>query len=690
MPHAGLKLVPGVDTQETHVLNEEAGISISNYIRFFVDRNGLALVQPIGGWTPYVPNPFNPVSYGVIRALWAWENLNVKSWLAVGTDVFAGNGASNLVVIQNDNPALGVDITPQIVVVDYIAPNINAKIGSSYFNITGTFGPTVTNYDSIFLATPVSIAGVVLFGLYPCNPDNFSSTTSYDIQALDQLGNPEFANATTSLAVLPQFTTTAGTQVVNVYLPSYPYLVGTTFAVLTPTNVGGITLSGNYVVQTVVDANNFTIAAANTPTLNDSKPLNSGNLGIIFNYGNVTPGSSPFTAFNVAATDWFMDNYGQILITCPVQTANTYQIPYQPIYQWTPGQLNATVISQAPSYSAGFFVAMPQRQIVAWGTTQTGVPDPLLIRWCDIGNFTNWTDLVTNQAGAYRIPTGSKIVSAIQGPQQGIIWTDVDVWAMQYTGPPYVYGFNKIGTGCGLIARKACGSAGGVIYWMGFNQFYTLDGNGIQVLPCSIWDKVFQNLNTAYVQNIRIAINSLFNEVWWFYPSAASSNGENDSYVKINTELGTWNYGTLARSAWIDQSVLGRPIAAEPSTGYIYQHETSDFANGAIIPATFSTGYFAQADGDYKIFVDWIWPDMKWGQLNEGTPGPASVQISFYVKDYPSDTPQVFGPYTVTQATEYFYTRFRGRLMQVQISSGNGYFWRLGLIRYRYSIDGKI
>ena len=563
-------------------------------------------------------------------------------------------------------------------------------MGSSYFNITAFSTIPITNYDSVFLATPVSIGGVVLFGLYPCNPDNFSGPTSFDVQALDQLGNPQASNATTSLAVLPQFTTTSGTQTVNVYLPSYPYLLGTTFAVLTPTNVGGITLSGNYVLMTTVDTNNFTIQAASAATFNDSQPLNAGNIAVIFNFGSATPfAPNPFPPQQIAASDWFMDNYGQILVTCPVQAPNANNIPYQPLYQWTPGQINATVIPQAPSYCAGMFIAMPQRQIVAWGTTETGVPDPLLIRWCDVGNFTNWTDVVTNQAGAYRIPTGSKIVAGIQGPQQGIIWTDVDVWAMQYTGPPYVYGFNKIGTGCGLIAPKACGSAGGVIYWMGFNQLFTLDGNGIQILPCSVWDKVFQNLNTAYASKIRIAINSRFNEVWWFYPSAAST-GENDSYIKINTELGTWNYGTMPRSAWVDQSVLGPPIAADPVNGYIYQHETSDFADGAILPATFSTGYFAQAEGDYKIFVDWIWPDMKWGQLSEGTPGPASIQISFYVKDYPSDTPQQFGPYTVSQATEYFYTRFRGRLMQVQVSSLNGYFWRLGLIRYRYSIDGKI
>ena len=48
MPHASLKLVPGVDQNRTTALNE-AAISESNLIRFVPDRNGLGLPQKIGG-----------------------------------------------------------------------------------------------------------------------------------------------------------------------------------------------------------------------------------------------------------------------------------------------------------------------------------------------------------------------------------------------------------------------------------------------------------------------------------------------------------------------------------------------------------------------------------------------------------------------------------------------------------------
>jgi hypothetical protein len=153
------------------------------------------------------------------------------------------------------------------------------------------------------------------------------------------------------------------------------------------------------------------------------------------------------------------------------------------------------------------------------------------------------------QAGSYRIPTGSKIVAGIQGPQQGLLWTDLDLWAMQYVGAPFVYGFNKIGSNCGAIALHAVGQLNSDIYWMSQKQFFHLSNGGVQAIPCSVWDAVFQNLKSGndanglpYTNRICCAVNSQFNEVMWFYPSATET-AKTTSYVKYNTVMqciGLW------------------------------------------------------------------------------------------------------------------------------------------------------
>jgi len=88
------------------------------------------------------------------------------------------------------------------------------------------------------------------------------------------------------------------------------------------------------------------------------------------------------------------------------------------------------------------------------------------------------------------------------------------------------------------------------------------------------------------------------------------------------------------------------------------------------------------------VFIDQMWPDMKWNDYNQST--SASVQITFYGTNYPGDTPTAYGPYTVTKSTEYISTRIRARLLAFSVSSQDlGTFWRLGNMRYRFQPDGK-
>jgi hypothetical protein len=505
-------------------------------------------------------------------------------------------------------------------------------------------------------------------------------------------------------------------------------VIGSYFPLLIPITVGGITLQvASYPIQKIIDANRFTIYAQNVATSVATATLNSGNVRMIYNVGGIpiTTQSGYGTPFRATpgfgygkpdvmtagfgyglggavpaipgtpafANDWALDNWGSTLLASP-EGAVIDGIPVSGIYAWTPDQGTTVValIPEAPPVNDGFFVAMPQRQIVTWGSSFDGVQDPLLIRWCDVNDYTTWTATITNQAGSYRVPKGSRIVGAIQGPQQGLIFTDLAVWAMQYISQPYIYSFNEIGNGCGLIAQKAATSLNGTVYWMSHRQFFQLSGGGVQPIPCPIWDIVFQSIDRRFYDKIRIAPNSMFSEVSWFFTSVNSPNQENDSYVKFNYVLNVWDYGTLSRSAWIPQSVIGAPLGAipDPTSGknYVYQHEISPDADGQVLNSWCTTGYFALSDGDNKIFVDEIWPDMKWGQYG-GTPN-ATVSFTFGATDFPNVAPTQFGPFSFTSADTYTTPRLRARLLQVTISSNDlGSFWRLGGMRYRMAPDGK-
>jgi hypothetical protein len=614
----------------------------------------------------------------------------------VAGTVYAGDGLS--VIYNGARQAL----TPTGFTQD-VAVDVDTTSGSPTAQITAA-GSEINAYDAVYIKTQIAVGGLILFGVYPAG--FVDGLNAFTVSAVNALGNSVNATSTvTAGGAVPSFDFVSGSAIVTVTLTAHGYSAGDTFPILVPLTSSGVTLSGNYTILTVPTANTFTIRGNTSASGTATASLNGGlaqyeyfvspgpvPTGTGFGVGGfgvggfgvgTAPAASASLAVPISTTDWTLDNWGEVLIACPVGGA---------IYSWGPtnGQPVASVIESAPPVNDGVFVAMPQRQIVAWGTTETGVQDPLLLRWCDVNNYNSWIESTTNQAGSYRIPKGSKIVGCIQGPQQGLVWTDLSIWAMQYVGPPYVYQFSEIGTGCGLIGRKAGGSKNGVVYWMGQSQFYMLFGEGVQAIPCSVWDVIFQDIDRDNLDKIRFAPNSRFNEVGWFYPTQ-SSGGEVSQYVKFNTLLNVWDFGDMVRTAWIDQSVLGPPIGAGMGSGsqeLIYQHETSTDADGAAMNAYFETGYFAISEGELKIFVDQVWPDMKWGTY--GGSQSADLTMTFTVTDYPTATPYTFGPYAINSTKNFFSPRFRGRLVSVTVGSDDtGSFWRLGAIRYRFQGDGK-
>jgi hypothetical protein len=567
-------------------------------------------------------------------------------------------------------------------------------------------GSKVVDGDSVYIKTQISVGGIIIFGTYPAT--NLSDD-KYTITAHNILGAPDPADKTlVDTGFLPRFLFTTNSSEVTVILPDHGYSDGDTFPILVPVYNGSLKLLGNFLVSVAEGADakdRFTIQATRLYK-GDGRPEVTLNNGVPYLEYYRSPGPMPTSVgygvggyglggygvgeedqtqltggrgVPIVAKDWTLDNWADELISCPVDGA---------IYRWNPllGTAQATLIPNAPMISDGMFVAMPQRQIVAWSTTFNGIQDPLLIRWCDVNNYNSWVATVTNQAGSFRISKGSRIVGGIQGPQQGLIWTDLAVWSMQYSGLPLVYQFTEIGTGCGLIGRKAAGSMSGAVFWMGSNQFFMLGGSGVQTIHCPVWDVVFQDLDRDNVDKIRFAANSTFGEVAWFFPTN-SSNGEPTRYVKYNTQLDAWDYGSLDRTAWINQNVYGPPIGAGLSN-YIYQHETSLDADGVPMNSWFQTGYAQMGEGEFKLFIDQVWPDFKWNYFDRET--SAQLDLSFYVTDYPGDAPRKHGPYRMNKAKDFVSPRFRGRLVSVKVESSDyNSFWRIGAMRYRYTPDGK-
>jgi hypothetical protein len=389
-------------------------------------------------------------------------------------------------------------------------------------------------------------------------------------------------------------------------------------------------------------------------------------------------------AAGVGSGEWAMDKWGQNLVAAPKGGT---------VYQWVPpvsGGNIAVALAGAPSIVNGIVVATPQQQIIAWGaySVSLAAQDPLLIRWCDVADNTVWTATATNQAGSFRLSSGSEVKQVLWFGVSGLIWTDLDFWIMTYAGFPLIYGFNRIAPNCGAISSRAADALGTRVAWMSQNDFFVFQGGQVQVLPCSVHDFVFDNLDRSHTAAVHTDTNSFAGEIMWRFPTTGSA-GVCDAYVKWNVNENVWDKGegSPTISAWADQSVVGPPIGAD-YTGLVQQFETSNDFDGTVLTSFFETGWFRIAEGEQSVYIDRILPDFV---LNTG----GSVQVTITVADEipPDDTDypvRTYGPYTVSRSTPYLIVRASGRVAKLKVEcSAADTFWRYGEPPAQVSVDGR-
>ena len=352
------------------------------------------------------------------------------------------------------------------------------------------------------------------------------------------------------------------------------------------------------------------------------------------------------------ATTWALDNWGQNLVACSVADGR--------LLEWDLNAANnAAAISNAPIDNLSLVVT-GERFLFALGAGG----NPRKVQWCDREDNTDWTPAATNEAGDIELQTSGQIMLGIKTRGQTLILTDQDAHAATYQGPPFVYGFERVGSACGVIARKAAVSVDEGIFWMGKRGFHIYSGGAVQDIPCDVADYVFGDMSSAQTSKIYGVSNQQFNEIWWFYPSGASN--ENDRYVVFNYAERHWSIGTLSRTAGVDSGVFRNPIWLN-TDGVSYDHETGLALDDADVFA--ESGPISLGAGDNVMVATMLIPDEK-------TQG--DVNATFKTRFHPNDTQRSYGPYSMANPTS---VRFTGRQVNVRVDGARLADWRVGVMR---------
>jgi hypothetical protein len=327
----------------------------------------------------------------------------------------------------------------------------------------------------------------------------------------------------------------------------------------------------------------------------------------------------------------------------------------------------------------------------------TATQDDLLFRFSDREDATDYTPVATNEAGSLRITDGSRIVGAVKSTGQILVWTDTSLHGIQFVGTPFTFGLRQLGANAGLIAQHAAIEVNGVAYWMSDNAFYLFDGV-VKKMPCSVQDYVFDDLNYTNKNDIAVGLNTAFNEIIWYYPSASAT--QIDRAVAYNYLEGTWYTINLARTTWLGAYVYEKPIATEYSSSAtanattilgltagassIFEHESgNNQADGTAITAFLETGSVEIADGDQLMSVNKLVPDF------DNLANTMTAQLT--LEQYPQSSSNVQTSGSITSTTEKISVRGRGRAVKIRYTTNtvDDTPWRLGSQKLEIRPDGR-
>ena len=507
------------------------------------------------------------------------------------------------------------------------------------------------------------------------------------------------------------FTTVNGSTTVTVTITGCTAIVGNYVEISGAVATRGIPaseLNTNHEILTAPTANTFTIAVTTAATSSGtgggtaivvSFEIDVGPITTTYGYGWGAGawgagawGASSLVPVKIFQQDWFIDNFDNDVVA---------NIRDGAIYYWEyTGSFNTRAVllsslagaTDVPTEATQVLVSQNDKHLLCFGSTPFGGGsfDPLLIRWANQDEPTNWTPLPTNSAGFIRVSRGSRIVRALPTRQEILVWTDSHLYTLQFTGTTDVFSLQEYADNISIMSPRSCISANNVTYWMGQDKFYAYSGR-VETLPCTIRNYVFQDFNYDQAEQVVCGTNEQWHEVWWFYPSSSAQT--NDRYVIYNYLERIWYYGNLARTAWLDSPSRQYPQAVG---GYfIYNHEEGLNDDTSAMTSFITTNDFDIGDGDNLLLIKRIIPDV---DFNGSTAAAPKVMMTMKPRNFPgsnysnTNEPDVTRSTTVPieQYTEQVFIRARARQMGFKIISEDlNVQWQLGAPRLDGRPDGK-
>tara|TARA_Y100000592_G_scaffold68063_1_gene105843 strand:- start:593 stop:2806 length:2214 start_codon:yes stop_codon:yes gene_type:complete len=730
------KFRPGIDKQNTSAGAENRWIDSDN-VRF---RYGLP--EKVGGWSSLVSDSI----VGVVRKQHSFVDLDGNRYVALGSDkfllIYFEGQLHDVTPVKATVSSVGMscsDATKEVQLTFSSAHNLESGDIILLDNVTVPTSVGLTNAafeDKLFQVTRVT-SSLIAIVTGTQTTTGAGSGGSCDVIPYEKVG-PAAQSYGYGFGIGNFGGTVSGvaTTTLNGALNADTAGTGGSGTAITltsvtgfPTGGGTIAVGNELITYTGISSNDITgitRGANGTATFGTSNGQAHSSGATVSNATNFSGFGSAVNASTVVLEPglWSLDNFGQVLIAT-IANGKTFT--------WNAGA-STPLLNRASTTTSGFatgnnptasrvtLISPTTRHLIHLGTEttigDTTTQDDMFIRFSDQEDINTYIATSINSAGSQRLQDGTRIVGALKAKETILIWTDNALYTMKFIGSPFTFGFEQVGTNCGLIGKNAAVEIDGSAFWLSPNGFFLFDGT-VKSLPCSVEDFVFNDFDTTKGQQVAAGLNNLFTEVTWYYPS--SSSDFNNKYVVFNYGENCWYTGTEARTSWMDGTIYPAPYATKyistadgtfpvvvgqdglGQTKY-FEHEigtdqVNEDGSTTIVPSFIKSFDFdlqqRQKDargrssgpsiaGEVFLAVRRFVPDFK------TLAGNAKVTLA--VKRYPqqSDTSTSLSPFTIDSSTDKKDTRARGRFVNFKIENdSNGEEWRFGTFKLDIQPDGR-
>jgi hypothetical protein len=332
----------------------------------------------------------------------------------------------------------------------------------------------------------------------------------------------------------------------------------------------------------------------------------------------------------------------------------------------------AVPVSDAPTNNRSMLVT-EERHVMLFGADG----NPRRVAWSSRENYNDWDFAnTTNTAGFFDLDVPGWIIHATKVRGGVLIFTDSEVWLCRYRGLPFIYGFERIGTACGILSPLSYAVTAGVALWMGQEGFWMFDGGTVRPVPCDLGDFLYDNMNpTAAPARVHASPNGSFPEVWWFYPSKGQTECDRLVIFSVDTGNNWWSMGALSRSAMAPAGVYPYPLAGGADRN-IYQHEDGWLNAGltrvGVVYAE-TAALSIPTTGERRVHVVQAQMDTHYDS--------ARVDVTAFARETHNGPEETFGPY---QPRDDGWTdlRFSGRDIRLRFTQQSDGDWTLGEARF--------